>query len=303
MKPVLILRLFLFTNIYLVCSSQLVYAQEAPSEITKNPKGWYDIGISLGTGRFLIDRSFESVFRTLIPNELMESNINSNSLGFGQIYSLGVHGSYRPNSPTNQPQQLLFRFGLWAGASNAFQWSQVNFQAFTFDTLVSQNNGNVYPVDSVRREFRTYEYSYSFIQLDASLVARGKGEKRLTLYGGAGAMAGLNLAPTTSITQSKTSFIRIAGFQLPADSIFSNGERPQFETNQVRHSLGATMNIYVPLGVELRIFNPKTFLGRLLLFYEGRPMLSMILIPEHGVLADVGWMHQLGVRMRMKTNE
>lgn len=165
------------------------------------------------------------------------------------------------------------------------------------DTFTSLRDGSLLVVDSISRSRRGFSYSYGFVQSDFSFIVWGKGEKRVTLYGGAGIMLGVTLSPATTVFDSEYSSYRIAGVDISIDSLRSQSERKVgSESARVNHSIGVLTNVYIPIGIEWRLAKAPTGLGRVVVFYEGRPNVALLYIPEYGVHTDVGMIHQIGVR-------
>ncbi|MGB0807307.1 MAG: hypothetical protein ACPGRC_11500 [Salibacteraceae bacterium] len=55
---------------------------------------------------------------------------------------------------------------------------------------------------------------------------------------------------------------------------------------------------YIPLGLDFRIANKSEFWQRVHLFYEMRPSLEMISIPELSTYTTVAWQHGFGIKVQ-----
>jgi hypothetical protein len=286
----------------LVLTTPLANAQEAPLSQQVSPKGWHDLSLSLGSSRYWLWQNQENVFRSLVSDQFIpegKANFGSGST-FGNTIALGLHGAYSLPTPTYQSFKRLIRFGIFGGGSSGFFYSQSQRNSFVVDTLVSQRDGSLFFVDSVHTKSKSFTYSYGFIQSDFSYVVRGKGNRRVTLYGGAGITAGVSITPSTFISTSNASGKNIGLTPFNPDSIVIRQEVTNIEYADRDHKTGLNGQLYIPLGVELRLGNKGSSFGRTHLFYEARPQVAFVYVPEYGTLANIGLMHQLGVRVLFK---
>lgn len=162
------------------------------------------------------------------------------------------------------------------------------------DTLISQQTGQMYFIDSTHTESYGMTLSSQQLRLDASLIFRTNPEARWSIYGGIGFNFGA--AFNTSVDISYNSF-RYTNNQLGysyASNYSSDSSRHEHFTNSTR-ILGGS--VYLPMGVDFRIGKNKPFWKQTHLFYELKPSLNLVAIQHGSTLLNGVFQHGLGVRV------
>lgn len=95
-------------------------AQNIEPSFKDSFKGWHDVSLSVGGGRYFISRGNETVFRSLTPDQIAPWSSDFQNHSLGNTIGLGFQGSYYLGTPSYQPHRVLVRMGIWAGGSSGF---------------------------------------------------------------------------------------------------------------------------------------------------------------------------------------
>lgn len=197
--------------------------------------------------------------------------------------------AYRPN-----PQ---LRLGFSYYNSTLLQESLVREDRYTYDTLVSQRNGEIAVVDSISRQQYDIRYYSEQIRLDVSLLFSTNPEARWTLFAGVGITAGFSLNSGLEMRYGRSSWQETT---FPNDRVYYNSGTWEYEeeTEDIKLDGNFGMSIHFPMGVGFRIGKEREFWKRLQLFYEARPGLNINTIPGYGTVNTIGGQHGMGLRVR-----
>lgn len=255
---------------------------------------------SIGTGSVSTLDDFRKLApnSTLLPDDLngynsSNYNVSSGSAGTAVLLSFKLRdkagSGYRPNP--------LFRIGLSYNYNQSLTNNAYKEEKFAYDTLISANTGGRTPVDSVSYSSYNMDYSSQFVRLDASVIYRTNPEARWNFYGGFGATFGVSIASQTNVYYHEYYYIQ------PNDnesSIFitQNGANGEHENEVTKNETSLAYSAYIPLGLDFRIANKSEFWQRVHLFYEMRPSLEMISIPELSTYTTVAWQHGFGIKVQ-----
>jgi hypothetical protein len=246
-------------------------------------------------------------FQKLAPNSNL---LTANSIKkYDAITGYKTFGSSTISSNTIATVMLGFKFGnknktdyitkylLRVGAS---YFSETNLSAnffttetSTYDTLVSLLSQQAVYLDSVSRKYYSMTYVSNQLRLDISLLLRSNPYERWSLYTGIGLTAGTSIKAKTTINYEQKDAL---------ESRYQNGTnyvtiiKEEFKTESFKNKSNIIASLYVPLGADFRIGNNSEFWKRSHIFYELRPSFNITQIPELRTIANIGFMHGLGVR-------
>ena len=261
----------------------IVSAQEV-----KHPK--YKISqfqLSFGGDRSLAPLSInENEFNVLAPGAQIPANsmpyatqfgwnaptLNMN-VAFHPLKKNGLAGEYNKNR--------TFRAGLSAQGISAFIYNTSNSVTTRIDTLVSSANGSIYGfVDSINQDFTYSSYMATAVKLDFSYLASTDVSKRFSFYSGIGLNFGLTVAPRTEIHSHSWDSERITDTNdnfISTQSVYNalNVNRQVYQ-----NKMGYMAALYVPLGVDFRLGKKNEVMKKMHLFFELRPTISALSIPE-----------------------
>jgi hypothetical protein len=255
---------------------------------------------SIGSGNISTLEDFQKLApnSTLLPDDLAGYDANnytvsSGSLGTAVLLSFKLRdksgSAYRPN-PT-------FRIGMSYNYSKSLYNSAYKNERFAYDTLISVNTGEKTAVDSVSYTGYSMDYASQFVRLDASMIYRTNPKARWNFYGGFGATFGVSISSQTNINYSSQYYIQPHEDE---NSIFitSSGYNGEYESEITKNETSLAYSLYIPLGLDFRISNKNEFWQRVHLFYEMRPTLDMISIPELNTYTTVAWQQGFGVKVQ-----
>jgi hypothetical protein len=243
-------------------------------------------------------------FVKLAPNaSMLQRDVagfnNTSSGGFygSGAFSFGV-GMALGDAERERELKPVLRLGFMYQSGSSMAYSLSRETRFTFDTLTSGTTGHMVFRDSLRNERYYYKYYSEQIRLDASLLYRWNEEGRWSLYGGAGLALGVSLNSRTQLqyTDQWSTLLR-----MPANAVSNlwfNDDSWQMETETVRNKSNLSAMLYVPVGVDFRIGKNRPFWQKLHLFYEFRPGVHVLSVPELGTFSRAGIIQGLGFRLK-----
>lgn len=167
------------------------------------------------------------------------------------------------------------------------------------DTLVSTNQNNTVYVDSVYHNSLNMAKHADIIALDASLIFRTDTSKLWSLFGGGGVSAGFSIDSYTLANIHEQEYINFSGDYSEGNDFAYHGNSSWGNIQEKRRNKVNLMgSIYFPLGIDVRLGQRSSFLRYFHLFYEARPGVNILSIPEIRTFANFTIMHGLGMRVR-----
>lgn len=289
-KTILVATLILPTGLW--AQDQVKKIQ--PNSITVMPFG------SIGSGATSTIDDFKKLSpnSTLLPDDLSDfntSSYNANSGALGTAVLLSF--KFRDESGTAYRPNPELRLGISYNYSRSMYNNAYKEDRFAHDTLISVKTGERTAVDSVSYTGYDMNYSTQFVRLDASLIYRTNPKARWNFFAGVGATVGVSVSSQTNINYYQHYYIQ------PNDnesSIYINrsGYDGEFESETTRNESSMAYSAYIPLGLDFRIADKSEFWQRVHLFYEMRPTIDFLSIPELNTYTTVAWQHGFGVKVQ-----
>jgi hypothetical protein len=266
-----------------IASNAIVTAQEV-----KHPK--YKISqfqLSFGGDRSLTPLNInQNEFNVLAPGAQIPANsapyttqfgwdaptLNMN-VAFHPLNKNGLSGEYNKNR--------TFRAGISAQGISASIYNTSNSFTTRIDTLVSSANGSIYGfVDSTHRDFTFSNYMATAVKLDFAYLASTDVSKRFSFYSGVGLNFGITLAPRTEIHSHAWDSEQITdtnGNFISTQSVYNalNVNRQVYQ-----NKMGYMAALYVPIGIDFQLGKKNEVMKKMHLFFELRPTVSVLSIPE-----------------------
>ncbi len=241
-------------------------------------------------------------FRSLAPSSVLLANFNESGYSRSDYYSgrtgtftaaVGINfknketGEYRAN-----PQ---LRLGMTYENGSMLYTNYWQDTRSPFDTLISQQTGEEFYIDSVFSQSFVADYQAQNLQLDASLIWRTNPAARWSLYGGLGVAGGVGFNAQTRIYYSESSYIQ----DVPQERYLEtyNYEDARSEEEVVDAPNHFLLTAYLPLGVDFRIGNTSDFWQRVHLFWEMRPGVQMLFAEDIDTQINPRLQGGLGVRV------
>lgn len=167
------------------------------------------------------------------------------------------------------------------------------------DTLSSTSSNSSIFIDSVEDRSLYVSKQAELINVDFSLIFRTDTSKLWSLFGGAGFSTGVSINSYTRVNVRDHSHYEYRGDYNAQGSqsyygLSSWGGREERHHNKMNFMA----NVYLPLGVDVRLGQQTAFWRRLHLFYEFRPGLSVLTVPEIGTITGVSITHGVGLMVR-----
>ncbi len=165
-----------------------------------------------------------------------------------------------------------------------------------YDTLMSEITDNVIYLDSVTKHEYDMNYYSEQIRLDANFIYSSDPAKRFSFYAGAGINAGISINAYSSIYYEKTKYIKGSyenGSNYYSYRYFDPEERKR---EDYRNKMNFGGLAYIPLGLDFRIGNKKTFWREMHLFVEARPGVNLVYIPELNIYTYGVFQANFGVK-------
>jgi hypothetical protein len=266
-----------------IASSSIVTAQEV-----KHPK--YKISqfqLSFGGDRSLAPLNInQNEFNILAPGALIPANSTPYTTQFGwDAPTLNMNVAFHPLKKNGLAGEYnknrTFRAGISAQGISASIYNTSNSFTTRIDTMVSSANGSIYGfIDSTHRDFTYSSYMATAVKLDFSYLASTDVSKRFSFYSGFGLNFGITLAPRTEIYSHSWDSEQITDTNdnyISTQSVYnsSNVNRQVYQ-----NKMGYMAALYVPIGVDFRLGKKNEVMKKMHLFFELRPTVSVLSIPE-----------------------
>lgn len=293
----------LLTSVVFVTFSFISFAQN-----TNNVKrvSFDDFYLHFGPSFERIQKGSLEDFNTMAPNsELLKNEFDSfsqsqgHSISGNAALSVMVGLKFSNKDKKDYRSNPILRLGFSYSSSDHISNSYWKENRFPYDTLTSSQTGQQTFIDSVQMESYNMDYTSEQLRFNAALIFRTNPEARWSLYSGVGATVGVSINSKTRV-HYHSHFIDETfdhNFNYPQIQNNNNEERISEEyKNQMNYGFSA----YVPFGVDLRLGNKKEFWKRTHLFYELKPEINMVTIPELYTTTNTRVTHGLGVRVTFR---
>ena len=246
-----------------------------------------------------------SEFEKLMPSSMLlqEDMSGFQAAFFSYLETKGNFGvlvgmQLRDKSGIAYRRNPILRAGFQYGSGVYFSAGKYKESTTVIDTLISQQTGHMYFVDSINTRSYSASYSSQQIRLDVSLLYGTNSESRWSLYGGLGLTAGMSLQAKTEISYGEYSAQRVSVGLGYSNVRYSNQRQIDYRTELVSNKSNLAFCGYVPLGVDFRIGKKRPFWKQVHLIYELRPALTVTNIPELGVYPEAQLLQQFGLKVR-----
>jgi len=243
-----------------------------------------------------------SDFKSLAPKSLLlnsdlsnyyssEYQLNSNPM-ISLMIGMNVNRKQKITNRTNP----LIKVGFCYFSGTILTSSLYKSEQKSYDTLTSLRTGQTVFVDSISSKSLIMNYSSNQIRLDGSLILRTNTKKRWSLFGGIGMTVGISIKAHTDIiaTKSERTETHFANGTNLYPSL--NSRSNTFNKETFRNKNNFCASTYIPVGIDFRIGNKKTIWKKMHLFYELRPGLNIISIPELRTITNVNLQQGIGIK-------
>ncbi len=256
---------------------------------------------SIGTGSISTIDDFRKLApnSSLLPDELSGFNssnyhVSSGSVGTAVLLSF----KFRDKSGADYRPNPILRVGVSYNYNSSMNNSAYKEERFAYDTLVSVKTGERTAVDSISNTEYYMDYTSQFVRLDASVIYRTNPKARWNFYAGFGATFGASISSQTNINYYQSHSIGPNDDQSTLYISNDSYHEGEYESETIKNKTSLAYSAYIPMGLDFRMANKNEFWQRVHLFYEMRPSLDMVSIPELNTHTTVAWQHGFGVKVQ-----
>jgi hypothetical protein len=164
----------------------------------------------------------------------------------------------------------------------------------TFDTLTSSQGYPVY-LDSVTNSRYNMAYTSDQIRFDASLLFNTDPAERWSLYAGVGFTAGVSLNANTEINYSSYTYLQSSDGS--GSGYSSSSYNDDYVTEKYVNKANLGFSAFAPMGIDFRIGKKREFWNRTHLYYELRPSVNLVSIPELRTIANANLQNNFGIKI------
>lgn len=211
-------------------------------------------------------------FEKLASNSLLLAEDYGNYVSYygSSNFKAGIGLQFRNKEKTGFRNHMELRLGVAYSGYNGYSSYASNSTNTPYDTLVSQQTGNEYYIDSVHVNFASVSHTFDLLSFDASLIFRTNSEARWSLYGGLGASFGTSLYANTRV--SKGSYSYTTGVTTGGNYSWhsSTGDYENYNNGS-----NTSFMVYVPVGLDFRVANNNQFFNKLHFYTEVTPSFSL----------------------------
>lgn len=244
-----------------------------------------------------------SDFKLLTPaSEFLKSDFS----GFTEIdneaniqksfFSVLLGFKFSDREKKNYRANPILRLGISYVSGTRQEINLTKEEKRSFDTLVSNQTGNSIILDSITSTGYRLRYDCEQLYFDASVIFRTNPDARWSLYGGAGFAIGISIDARTEIRKTIANSEQVR---------FSNGNNGSYEysytedENSEKYSNDNSFGFfaYLPIGVDFRIGKQNEFWKQVHLFYEIKPGINMVSVPELKTFSAGSMEQGMGVRI------
>lgn len=235
---------------------------------------------------------------TLLTNNFSDFN-QSGGFGFSGNASLsmmlGIQFSNKEK--TSYKKSPLLRLGLSYFSGAGFSANLYKTTTKPYDTLSSQQTGQTVYKDSVINRNYYMNYTSQQVRLDASLIFRTNPEARWSLFAGVGITAGISINARTDISYYADSRTQERNSGNSSSNSYYNNSSGNYKSESFVNTTNFGASVYVPMGLDFRLGKKNEFWKRMHLFYEARPGVNALIIPELTTLLNGSIQQGIGLRV------
>ncbi len=231
-----------------------------------------------------------------IPSSLTNVTWNGSRKSYNYQSEIGLMATWdirkkRKRSPWTKQLRLGFSYGDY---STGYISSYNNNETYRVDTLISQQNGSEYYIDSVSGQFAYVENVADMFTIHLNYLMRYNAQRKFSFYTGIGASVGFTLDNALRLSYGSYSYTNTPIVQY--NSNFGRNYDNDYNVQTKQLETATAMNIYIPVGINYRISKRSKWLRPLNVFAEWRPGLSVQTSEILGTNASLNNSGILGLR-------
>lgn len=217
--------------------------------------------------------------------------------GFGMNADIGfgAQANFKWNTGGEVKKNRRIQLGLAGGISTAGSLLYEKQTRVTGDSIYNGSGSLLGHIDSIYHSTYDAQYSGNFLRLDASVIWSTDEVRRFSFYTGGGLMLGGLFNAHTTVVNSEW---------VNASYVYQNGSTsslgyhmlPTMQSENFSSKGGVYANLYLPLGLNLRLGKTHPFWSHANLYSEWRPSLVFQNYAQTGVKTVFGIGHTWGIR-------
>lgn len=215
----------------------------------------------------------QGTYEKLASNSLLLAEDYGNYFSYygSGNFKAGIGLQFRNKEKSGFRNHMELRLGVAYSGYNGYSSYNNNRTYTPYDTLVSQQTGSEYYIDSVSVEYASVRHTFDLLSFDASLIFRTNSEARWSLYGGLGASFGTSLYANTYVSNGLYSYL--TGATTGGSYQTHSSTDGDYETYS--NSSNSSFTVYVPVGLDFRVANNNQFFNKLHFYTEVTPSFSL----------------------------
>lgn len=241
-------------------------------------------------------------FKTLVPQSvLLNNNLSdySQTGGFGSsgnsMFSAMLGLQFSDKQKTTYKKSPLLRLGINYFSGTNLSTNMHKETSKRYDTLTSNQTGQTIYLDSITTQNYGMNYTSQQLRIDGSIIFRTDPEIRWSLYTGIGITAGVSINAKTDIYYNKYTRSNHPNSNNYNNFSYSSSGGYITESYRLKNNFG--FSAYLPLGVDFRIGKKREFWKRTHLFFELRPGINSISIPELRTFTNPSMQYGFGIKV------
>ena len=247
-------------------------------------------------------------FRKLAPNSKnIPLNLDEYQTSSYYDYRSSQSGSsiilgfkLRNNEGTDYKANPVVRIGLSLQNSPNISINGFKESRHPHDTITHLVTGEKTPIDSISYSNINMFYDSKQLNIDASLLFSSSSKYMFSFFAGVGISVGASVTSNTSISTYHDYYFQTKNNTDSYSNQYYNGlgYSSNNKTDLVYNKTNFSYAAYIPLGLDLRMSNRHLFWKQVHLFYEMRPSLNILYIPETQSYVSTRWVHGFGLKIQ-----
>lgn len=290
-------------SLFLITLATTVAAQNAPAKL-QSRLNINELNIQLGFfGQGNLNASLAD-FKKLAPESVL---LNNNFSGYktrsgyasagNTMFSVLLGVRFLDKNKNTYKANPILRIGISYFTGAQLSGTIFSEEKKTFDTLRSATTSETVYIDSTHTKEYGMNYSSEQLRLDASLLFSTNPSARWKFYSGIGITTGLSFNAQTIIYYSESESKEMRNANEPTYGYGYSSYGTSITTSEtIKNKGNFAMSAYIPLGVDFRI-GRREFWKRTHLFYEFRPSINYVSIPELQTIVNAHLVQGLGFKV------
>jgi len=258
-----------------------------------------DIFISGGAQLYSVPNYQLSDIQKLAPNsKILSQDLSGyNSSYWGNNYTQEGAGIFsaqlafkKNKEKANTTPNPIFRMGISYGSFNTLSDQRYKTTSTPYDTLTSNRTGETIYIDSFYTQGVIASHTKQQLRIEGAIIFQTETQRRLSFYAGAALAVGVSFNAETRV--SEYAYAYGGGY----NTFFYNSNLGAYNTETFANKSSWTAEVGIPLGANLRLGKTTPLLNQFNLFFEVKPSIGFIDVPEVKTLVLPTLQNSIGIR-------